>query len=782
MIGIRRLVASVALLGCGASVAHAQTTYSWQYFRIGNTGIQGDYCEAVWVSPDGDPYIGGYNPSFEEGGFAKFVQAENRWINYSNVDYPVIGHPDNTGTVRVSDIAADLTGKLWLGTWRGAIGFDPAVGATSLVHYGPDNSTLTDDRVGDVDLAPDGTLWFANAGCSRLDPATGVWTHFTQGDEFLSVQPKATGGYLVWSSTRPPYQTRTYVFDSTTQKWLTITPNGSAGQVVGLPGKDCVDDAGNLWALRSTTPGGYDSMDYRRSDGTWVTPAEPYASVTFNIWAFKAYGNGTAVLVDAAGDVYQFDGTTWAGLGRWRDGAYTYSADVDAAGNVWVCGTGGAAKRDAVTGVWQRYRITNTSNYDDFNRDLTLDSATNAMYTGANAGAGIGGLARFDGQRWTGWNTDTYGLGFDWPFASDYCDAVAFRPSTGGIAVSPNWIAGLHEWNGSSFTELLPSGGAERLTEDSNGRLWALGDYYSLTYSEGGTWHSVPIVGSGLKIMPDPSRAGTVWASTDYEIRRTDGSYNFTRSISDFPGSASWFTGLAAAPNGVAWIGTWTQFTSTGSTLIRIDATTGTSQTFRHDNGWPFPGEHVRPLAVTPDGRLWLQYDSEYPSTDAGLCWYDGTTVGTFPAPPGGIPQWGGLPNSTIEDLEVRPTADGYELWMSCVSRGIAVLTVHGAPVATEEPREPVAQTTLQASFPNPFRQSAHIRFTLSAPGTPRIAIFDVRGRRVRTLGAPRFAAGTHELVWDGTDMNGAPVAPGVYSYAIDGAPEHGHRMLVRLP
>ncbi len=97
----------------------------------------------------------------------------------------------------------------------------------------------------------------------------------------------------------------------------------------------------------------------------------------------------------------------------------------------------------------------------------------------------------------------------------------------------------------------------------------------------------------------------------------------------------------------------------------------------RYDQGWPLPGLYVRPLAVTPDGRVWMQYESEYPSTDAGLCWYDGTNVGTFPAPPGGVPQWGGLPHAGIGSLEVRVIPDGYELWMSCISRGLAVLTVH---------------------------------------------------------------------------------------------------------
>jgi hypothetical protein len=699
-IGLCALVLAAFASAAAASVSKQYpppyySPYSWRYYRLGNTGIQGDYNEAVWVTPDGDPYIGGYDPIFEEGGFAKFIQSENRWVNYSNVDYPVIGHPDDTGCTRVTDIVPDATGKLWMGTWRGALTFDPAIGASSLVHYGPGNSAITDDRVWDIDRAPDGTMWFANNGAARYDPASDSWTRWdNMGNVFLSVQPKVGGGYLVWSSTRPPFQDYTFVFDSDTQQWTFFEvyyPNGEPGDVVGMPGKDCVDETGNFWALRLTQWGEFDSMDYRRLDGTWVTPPEPYPGVTFDIWAFKAYGNGLAVLVDGLGDVYQFDGSTWASIGQWQPGASTYSADVDAAGNVWVCGVGGAAKRDVQTGEWQRYRVTNTSNFDDFNRDLTIDPVNNYVYTGANAGPGVGGMVRFDGTRWIGWDQLTYGLGYDWPFPNDYCQALAYRPSNGRVVVSPlTWLYGIHEWTGSEFSTLLENGGAVRMCEDSWGRLWAIGEYYSLSYYDGNGWTSVPITAWGQNVRTDPTQPGTVWATTGSEILRTDGGYyNFSRTIADFPeltDNTDQFLGLAVDANGVAWVGATALYSGAepGGALIRIDSNTGDYQMLLSSQDWPFPGDTVTPWAVTPDGRLWMQYDDlNYPYTERGLCWYNGTNVGAFPAPPGGEPQWGGLPHAQIEDLEVRVIPGGYELWMSCVSRGIAVLTVHHGSVAS---------------------------------------------------------------------------------------------------
>ena len=52
-----------ALLSSGIAVAQSPT-YSWRYYRPGNTGIQGDYNEAIWIDAANNPYIAGYNPFF----------------------------------------------------------------------------------------------------------------------------------------------------------------------------------------------------------------------------------------------------------------------------------------------------------------------------------------------------------------------------------------------------------------------------------------------------------------------------------------------------------------------------------------------------------------------------------------------------------------------------------------------------------------------------------------------------------------------------------------------
>ncbi|HPG34603.1 MAG: hypothetical protein M9948_06395 [Lentimicrobium sp.] len=90
-----------------SSFLYSQTSeYSWRYYRPGNTGIQGDNATALWVNANGDPYIAANTGNWGEGGFALFNQSGNQWINYSNVDYPVLGSFENA-EVQILDIVED---------------------------------------------------------------------------------------------------------------------------------------------------------------------------------------------------------------------------------------------------------------------------------------------------------------------------------------------------------------------------------------------------------------------------------------------------------------------------------------------------------------------------------------------------------------------------------------------------------------------------------------------------------------------------------------------------
>ena len=76
-------------------------------------------------------------------------------------------------------------------------------------------------------------------------------------------------------------------------------------------------------------------------------------------------------------------------------------------------------------------------------------------------------------------------------------------------------------------------------------------------------------------------------------------------------------------------------------------------------------------------------------------------------------------------------------------------------------------QFILSPAYPNPFNPATTISFTLPSPQQARLEIFDILGRRVKTLANQKFDAGEHSVIWDGTDQNGAASSSGVYFYRI---------------
>ncbi len=387
---------------------------------------------------------------------------------------------------------------------------------------------------------------------------------------------------------------------------------------------------------------------------------------------------------------------------------------IDALGNVWASGGGGAARRDAQSGAWQRYRITNTSQYDPWNADISLDPVSGRLYACANAGPGVGGMTMFDGERWLGFNNLTYGLGVPWPFPTDNSQAVAYRPSIDAVATNPTY-GGIHQWNGTSWTDLNGMSESVGMVEDSLGRLWSLGTYFVLRYHNGTTWVSVPNNGAwGNNIQRDPDRPGTVWVSTYAEVIRTDGTYRFSRTYDQFPEmntQSDIFSWVAAGPNGTAWLGA-----TPG--LFKLDANTGSYEFFTELGGYSCVG--ASPLVVTPDGRMWFSmFDpGGWNGTPHGLLWFDGVNAGYFPAPLNGEMQWGGLPHAQIYAAQVRSLPDAYELWLSCASRGIAVLTVpfqNTTAVPGDLAEDTRVQLRLAPNQPNPVHSGTTISFRPAA-------------------------------------------------------------------
>lgn len=89
----------------------------------------------------------------------------------------------------------------------------------------------------------------------------------------------------------------------------------------------------------------------------------------------------------------------------------------------------------------------------------------------------------------------------------------------------------------------------------------------------------------------------------------------------------------------------------------------------------------------------------------------------------------------------------------------------------------------LDPPFPQPSAGRATLGYELAAPGVVELAVFDVQGRRVRTLMQAAQAAGQKVATWDGHDDGGRRVTGGLYlvRLSVDGQVVATQR-LVRVP
>jgi hypothetical protein len=79
----------------------------------------------------------------------------------------------------------------------------------------------------------------------------------------------------------------------------------------------------------------------------------------------------------------------------------------------------------------------------------------------------------------------------------------------------------------------------------------------------------------------------------------------------------------------------------------------------------------------------------------------------------------------------------------------------------------PAAFYAMDQNFPNPFNPSTRVSYSIAAHEHVALAVYDVTGKRIRTLVNQRQTAGPHEATWDGRDDNGQSVSSGVYFYRI---------------
>lgn len=168
---------------------------------------------------------------------------------------------------------------------------------------------------------------------------------------------------------------------------------------------------------------------------------------------------------------------------------------------------------------------------------------------------------------------------------------------------------------------------------------------------------------------------------------------------------------------------------------------------------------------------------------------YNGNTVETKRPNMSGVSdylQQAADPANWPEDIEYDPENDGtvigslgvFEHWNNATDmqysrdlgtgEGIELIKAFAITSPVEKSNSFNAyHFQLNDNYPNPFNNGTMISYTLETPSQVSLEIFDVTGKKVRSLVNENQSAGSHLVNWNGTDQNSNSVASGMYVYRL---------------
>lgn len=264
----------------------------------------------------------------------------------------------------------------------------------------------------------------------------------------------------------------------------------------------------------------------------------------------------------------------------------------------------------------------------------------------------------------------------------------------------------------------------------------------SLSYSAGGPNHTIA---KGKSLTLAPGSYGTVTINKTATLKLSSGTYNFTKLLN----SGSDATIIFDVASGPITINVVSSLTIAKDMEFRVvpdgesgseKITVNTMQTAKLSMG---AESYLLGDLNAPNAAVVMGKNTQFRGT---LCansieilrdclWYGHNATGTLPGPDL-------LPKFEAEDDEVSSA--------------------------------PVTSYQLEQNYPNPFNPSTMIRFGLVERGTVRVQIYNHLGQVVRMLAEEEFAAGWHNLSWDGRNQGGELVATGVYFYRVNVSNQSG--------
>lgn len=510
-------------------------------------GLPSNYVTDVAQAPDGGLWFATL------GGVSHLNEA--RWTSYTEAD----GLVDDA----VQAIAVTEDGTVWAGTTEGVSRFD---GASWTTHF-------PGDRAWQIDIGPDGAVWFAcdAAGLRRYTPDDDTWTTFKRdndpfapGVKTVSVDPE--GGVWVYlgydqvyrfndETWEPVYDGRGWVCDAAFQPdgtpWIATCDGyhahgeglatledgawhhvgrGESVQAVAV-GPDGQIAAGTTRGLSVYRKGGWHTLRHGPLLNRITTVAVTPDGVTW-------FGFGGNSSQPTGGGVNRFDGHTWQVFDQ--STGFPISDDVqlltvDPDGRLWAAGGCGVAYR--AEGEWVQ-----AVGCEDLSGNvigMAFDPAGPVwVATGFN-------VYRIDEQGGTTWE-------------SLLPTSIAVAPD-GTVLIGQSTLGegGVWTFDGEGWQPLADSPPCvSQMAVDGEGAVWAVGcEEGGLHRWVAGAWEEITAAdglptGRIADLVPSPR--GEVWVVTETGVGHL-GPTGWVVRERTWEGDVR---EMAVAPDGAIWLGT----------------------------------------------------------------------------------------------------------------------------------------------------------------------------------------------------------------------------------
>ncbi len=624
--------ASSSVARASGSTAPAAAGGTWRIMKPTNTGIPGDYVYSMAVDAADHPWMTADDPIWDEGGLGTLQGSV--WKQWTNVD-------GKSPTHMMTNLTFDKNGTAWMASDIGLLSFD---GKKVRKVWSMANAPWPTNHVTDFGWDSTGTLWVAlsdvatvHGGVARYDGSS--WTMYT------------TANGLPWVS--PWDQVSSLQIDSLDRVWIGSPVLGGAVYSGGT--WSALGNGSGTWVQDiAIAPDGtpwfaFSGTGVKTWDGTkWIDRTGPFGTSDISL-----------VTIDRTGRVWigTYIGAIWrwSGSGSTWDLTYRppsltshiYGLAFDSRNRPWVGGIGGATVRQ-LNGSWKVYRMANTALPSRWVDHITIDASGRGWFSTAD-----GGLASYDGKRWTDYNPDNWGTA-PWPFDTNGA-RVTVQDPTGTLWTAPT-MQGVGQWNGSAWTEHLPFYDIRSLAVAPDGSIYAAQNAGPVLHWNGSAW--LPMgnpSGSADTNHVAVDNAGIVWLATSIGLMRFDGTNwtTYTTSNSGLP--SNFVITVEASPSGEIWVGT-------DNGLAKLVGSTWT--VYRETNG--LPANVVDAIAFAPNGHVWVgAFDGIHFPYHGGVGDFDGATWVSYTT--ANSP----LPHNQVTAITVDTSG---KVWIGTAGEGAATL------------------------------------------------------------------------------------------------------------